>query len=119
MLLLQVRELCGDVGQDKEVRVLGLPCEPFRTLIGEVCGVQLLVDDEVQRLHGLRHLTVVVGHIELLGLKHSALYAVLGEIFDKRLVLWQCLVGTVECQETLFEELSALLGVGIHRLRTF
>ena len=113
LLLLQLRELSGDVGQDEELVVIDLGGEPSGTLVGEVAGVEFLVGHEVEGLHSLGHLAVVVGHVVLLGLEHTALDAVLGEELDEGLVLRQGLVGAVEREEALLEDLSLLLGVGL------
>ena len=51
-----------------------------------------LVDNEVQRLDGLRHALVVLLQVNLLGLQHTGLYSRFAEQLDEGLVLWKCLV---------------------------
>ena len=76
-LCLESRELSGDVWKHEELVVVNLGSQPCRTLVGKVARVELLVNDEVQRLHSLRHLTVVVCHIVLFRFEHSSLYTFL------------------------------------------
>ena len=93
---LEGRELSCDVRQHKQLGVIHLIGKPGRTLVGEVAGVQLLVDDEIQGCHTLGHLAVVVLHVDFLGLQHAGLDAFLGQILDEGLVLRQSLVRAVK-----------------------
>ena len=111
LVALEGRELCGNVGQDEEVVVVHFAREPGVALVGEVGAVELLVDDEVERLYGLGHTAVVVLHVDLLGGEHAALDAGLGEIFDEGLVLGQGLVGAEEREEAGFGLLLVLLSL--------
>ena len=95
-LVLQCRQLGSNVGQHEEVLVVYLISQPCCTLIGQVAGILFLVNHEVQGLHGLRHLAVVVLHIVLLSLQHAGLDTLFREILDEWLVLRQRLVRTEE-----------------------
>ena len=118
---LEGGELGGDVGKDEEVFIVHLCGEPVGSLVGEVARVEFLVDHEVEGLHGLGHASVVVLHVDLLGLQHAGLDAFFGEILDERLVLGETLERTVEREEAFVGELlvvvllafgNLLLGVG-------
>ena len=81
---------------------------PLGTLVGHVARVELLVDNKVEGLNGLGHLTVVVGHVVFLGLEHAGFDAFLREILDEGLVLRQRLVRAVQRKESFFLHLLAL-----------
>ena len=74
---LKCRKLGGDIGQYKEFVIVYLISKPCCTLIGKVARVHLLVDYEIQRLHALRHTAVVVLHVDVLSVLHTALDALL------------------------------------------
>ena len=106
---LQFRELTGNIGQHEELGIVDLLGQPSRTLIGEVAGVQLLVNHEVEGLHHLGHTAVVVLHIDILGGLHTRLDTFLGQELDEGLVLRQTLMRTVECQEAFFLQFLVVL----------
>ena len=101
LVALKGRKLSSNIGEHKEVLIIDLLGEPVRTLVGEVCTVEFLVDNEIERLDSLGHQSVVVLHIDLLGLLQTSLDAFLREIFDKCLVLRQCLVRAEEAEESV------------------
>ena len=73
--VFESRQLCGYVWKYEQVFVVYLLCEPVCTLVCKVNGVQFFVNNEIQRLYRLRHLTVVVLHVILFRLEHTGLYA--------------------------------------------
>ena len=99
-IALEGRQLACDIGQHKQLGIVDLFGQPARTFVGKVAGVQLLVDDEIQGLHALRHAAVVVLHIDFLSLQHAGLDAFLRQVLDERLVLGHGLVRAIERQET-------------------
>ena len=118
-LSLKGRELGGDIGQHEELGIVHLFGQPGCTLICEVAGIQLLVDDEVEGLHALRHTTIVVLHIDFLGLQHTSLDTFLREVFNQGLVFRHGLMRTVEREETLIELLLTFFFVtGLHQFVT-
>ena len=97
---LQLRQLCGDVWQHEEGRIGGVAADFVETLVCEVHTLQLLIDDEVQWFCYLVHATVVLLHIDFLGLEHAGLDALLAEELNQWLVLRQCLVAAIEGEKT-------------------
>ena len=92
VLVLQIRELGCDVWQHEQLLVVHFLCQPFRSLVCKVNGIQLLVNDKIQWFNSFRHAAVVVLHVNLFSLQHSRLDAVFREIFDEWLVLWKGLM---------------------------
>ena len=98
-----------DIGQDKESLVLDLRGEPFITLVGKVDAVHLLIDNEIQGLYCLGHTAVVVLHVDVLCTEESCLDAGFREVFDKGLVLGQCLETAEEGEKTLCGQVLVVL----------
>ena len=80
--VLQLRQLGGDVGQDKEGGIIGLTRQQVDTLIGQLNAVVLLVDHEIEHIGSLVHVLVVLRHVVFLGLQHLCLDTLLAEVFD-------------------------------------
>ena len=99
--LLELGHLGADVGQHEEPVLLEVFRQLLVSLVREFHRVELLVDDEVERVGDLGHAAVVVLHVGVLGLLHQGLDARLGEELDQRLVFRQTLVHTVELDTTL------------------
>ena len=128
VLVLDFAQLRGDVGQDEEIGVAGGACQHLDTLVGQLDGVVLLVDHEVEGLNGLGHFAVVVLHVLGLDLEQQVLDAVLAEVTDQRAMLGQSLVNAEQCQATLFglafadlllsfeQELLGQLALGVDHL---
>ena len=91
-LVFESRHLRGDIRQHEEVFIVDLLSQPVGTLVGKVARLLLLVDNEVERFNSLRHTTVVVLHVNLLGLEHTSLDTFFREILDERFVFRQTLV---------------------------
>ena len=104
-LVLYGRELRGYVGEDEELGVLRGAREHVYALVGELYAVVLLVDDEVEWLHGLWHLAVVVRHVFGLNLEQNLLDALLAEVADEWGVFWERLVDAEERESAVLEEL--------------
>ena len=77
LFVLEGRQLRRYVGEDEQILVVHLPGEPVCTFVCEVDRVQFFVNHEIQRLHGLWHLAVVVLHVVLFRLEHAGLDAFL------------------------------------------
>ena len=117
LFIFQFGKLGGDVGQYEEGGVGRVSADEVNTLVGEVDAVQLLVDDEVERIGHFVHALVVLLHVDFLCLQHTGLDALFAQELDERLVLGQSLVAAVEGQETFFLLLLVVggdeaLGVG-------
>ena len=95
-LSLESRKLCCNIGQYKQLVIIYLLSQPSSTLICKVARVHLLVNHEVQRLNALRHTAVVVLHIDVLCVLHTALDSLLREELDEWLVLRHSLVRTIK-----------------------
>ena len=98
VLVAHCRELRGDVGEHKELRVVGAAGEHVNALVGEFHRVVLLLDDEEQGVGHHGHLAVVVLHIVSLGLEHGGFHAFLAQELNQRLVLGQTLIGAEQAQ---------------------
>jgi hypothetical protein len=105
---LEFTHFCCDIRQYEEFLVVYLLSQPVGSLIGKVGRIHFLVYYEVQWLSSLRHLTVVVCHVVLLGLQQTSLDTFLRKILDQWLVLRQCLVRTEECEEAFIKEFLIL-----------
>ena len=71
------------------------------TLVGKLNRVHLLVNNEEQLVRYLRHTTVIIRHIDILGLLHLHLDTLLREELDEWFILWQALVCTIGQQTAL------------------
>ena len=91
---LDFRHFGSDIGQDEESGILHLVSQPFITFIREIHAVLLFVHDKEQRLHSLRHASVVVLHVNLFRSQHTALDARFGKELNESFVLGQGLMGT-------------------------
>ena len=114
--VFKVGKLFADVGQHEEVGVVRFAGHDIDTLIGQVDAVIFLVDDEIEVIGNLGHTTVVVGHIDGLGLEHQRFDTRLAQIFDEGSVLGQTLETAVEQHGTLFARLLVVrsnLGLGL------
>ena len=119
-LCLQGGQLRGNVRQHEQLGIIHLLRKPGCTLICQVTGVQFLIHHKIQRLNSLRHPTVIVLHICLLGLQHTCFDTFFGEVFDEWLVFGQGLVGTIERQETGIELLLTFFLIAcLHQFVTF
>ena len=105
---LEFTHFCCDIRQYEEFLVVYLLSQPVGSLIGKVGRIHFLVYYEVQWLSSLRHLTVVVCHVVLLGFQQTSLDTFLRKILDQWLVLRQCLVRTEECEEAFIKEFLIL-----------
>ena len=114
-LYLYLRHLASDIGQDEEIRVVGSAGQGVDTFVGEVDGLVLLVDDEIELVGGDVHVLLVLLEVELLGLLQAHFDARFGEVFDERLRFRHTLEGAEERQ---FASLALFLVGGVHlRLR--
>ncbi len=104
-LVLHSRKLRSDIGKHKEHRIVCRTGEHLYTLVGKFYRMILLVNHKEQRLHGHRHLAVIVSHILGLHLEHKLLHTVLAQIFNQRRILGQSLVHTEQCQTALLLQL--------------
>ena len=86
LLIFQLRELAGDVGQDEEGGVGGVAANQFDTLIRQIHAVELFINDEVEGLCHFGHTLVVLLHVDLFGLEHTGLDALFAEELDQGLV---------------------------------
>ena len=94
--MLDFRSHHSHIRQHEEVVVAHGTGEHIVALVGHIHGVELLVDDEVERVGDHRHLLLVILHIVVLGLLEQGLDARLGKVLDERLILRKSLVGTQE-----------------------
>ena len=97
---LKCSHLRSNIGQHEECRIRSITRDKLDTLICKVYTVQLFIDNEVERFYSLGHTTVVLLHIDGLGLEHTGLDTRFAEELDERLVLGQCLMAAEECEET-------------------
>ena len=86
--MVNLREDCSDVWQDKEVGIVDLRGQPLIAFVGQFHAVQFLVDHEIEWVGSLMHTAVVVLHIDLFCGEHASLDAWFGEELDERFVLW-------------------------------
>ena len=102
------------VGQHEELFFVDVFGKHFLPLVLQFDRVQLLVDDEVEIVDDFGHSPVVVLHVDVLGLLHLRLDALLREELDERLVLGQTFVGAVQLDAALFRLAVGhqLLGLG-------
>ena len=107
LLILQLRHLSGNIGEDKEAWILILLRQQVEALVCQLDLAILLIHDEVERIGHHMHLAVVVLHIEALGVQETLLHALGAEVLDQRLVLRQALIAAEEQQIALVH----LLGV--------
>ena len=88
-LVLKLRQLGCDIGQDKEIGILVGTAYQFNTLVSQVYAVEFLIDYKVEGFYSLGHTLVLLLHVDLLGLLHAHLDTGLAEELDKSLVLGQ------------------------------
>ena len=111
LLVLNGRQLGGDVGKDEEIGVLGRACQHLDTLVGQLNAMVFLINDEEQGLHSLGHLPIVVGHIFSLHLEKELLYSLFAKIANERIVLRKTFVSTEKRETALFEKLVGCQGL--------
>ena len=96
VLLLQLGYLIADIGKDEELLVGDTGGDKVVALVGHLHASVLLLYDKIQVIGNQVHLTVVVLHVEILGLLQELLHARLREELDQRIVLGKSLVGSEE-----------------------
>ena len=101
-LVLKFRHLGAHIGQHEEVGVIGRTGQGIDTFVGQLDGLVLLVDDEVEFVGRDMHVLLVLLEVELLGLLHTHLDTRFGEEFNKSFALRHTLEGTEERQLTFF-----------------
>ena len=104
----------ADVGHHEESVFIEVFRQRLVSLVGQLHRVELLVDDEEEVVGDFGHTAVVVLHVDVLGLLHLRLDALLREELDERLVLGQTFVGAVQLDAALFRLAVGhqLLGLG-------
>ena len=100
--ILQFRELSGDIGEYEQGRVFWVAGNQVYTFVCQIYAVQLLVDDEIQRISHLMHTLVVLLHIDFLCLEHTGLDALLTQELNQRFIFRQCLMAAIQSEESLF-----------------
>ena len=92
------RKLRCDVRKHEELRIAGLAGKLVNTLVGKLDATVFLINNEIQRIGHLWHLTLVVLKVICFCFKHEILHSLLREELDERAVLWQTFERTVEQQ---------------------
>ena len=101
-LTFQLRHLGTYVRQDEEVRVVGRTGEGIDTLVGQLDGLVLLVDDEIELVGRDMHVLLVLLEVELLGLLEAHLDTGFREVLDERLRFRHSFERTEERQFSFF-----------------
>ena len=98
----QFRHLASHIRQDEEVRVIGRAGQGINTLVRQLDGFVLLVDDEIEFVGSDMHVLLVLLQVELFGLLQPHFDTRLGEIFDQRLRFRHSLERTEQRQLAFF-----------------
>ena len=96
--VLEFRHLRTHIRKDEEIRVIGGARQRIDTFVGQLDGLVLLVNDEIEFVRSDMHILLILLEIELLRFLQTHLDARLGEVFDERLGFRHTLEGAEERQ---------------------
>ena len=107
-LTFQLRHLGTHIRQDKEVRVVGRTGEGIDTLVGQLDGLVLLVNNEIELVGRDMHVLLVLLEVELLGFLEAHLDTGFREVLDERLRFRHSFERTEERQFSFFAHFLVL-----------
>ena len=113
LVMLDFGKLRTYVGEYEELGVFRTACQGIDALIGQIDLLVLLLNGEIKRFQGHRHLLLVVLQVVSLGAQHLLLDPWFRQELDEGRVLWPCTEGTIELGSTFV--LDVLVGV-VHLL---
>ena len=113
LIMLDFGKFRTYVGEHEELGVFRTACQGIDTLVGQIDLLVLLLNGEIKRFQGHRHLLLVVLQVVSLGAQHLLLDTWFRQELDEGRVLWPCTVGTIELGSTFV--LDVLVGV-VHLL---
>ena len=107
-LTFQLRHFGAYVRQHEEVRVVGRTGEGIDTLVGQLDGLVLLVNNEIELVGRDMHVLLVLLEVELLGLLEAHLDTGFREVLNERLRFRHSFERTEERQFTFFAHFLVL-----------